>query len=102
MNDKLKTFAEQSGIMFTETFGATYTYGSLSEVLEKFAELVENQTHTNNKSKWYQEGYDAGQHDEREACVKLCEEVLLEYYGSELQSAAARCAYLISTRGEKL
>ena len=27
-----------------------------------------------NKAKWYQEGYEAGQKDEREACAKLCEE----------------------------
>ena len=26
-----------------------------------------------NKAKWYQEGYEAGQRDEREACAKLCE-----------------------------
>ena len=33
--------------------------------LRRFAELVAEQTHTNNKAKWYQEGYEAGQHDER-------------------------------------
>jgi hypothetical protein len=28
-----------------------------------------------NKAKWYQEGYEAGQRDEREACAKLCEDI---------------------------
>ena len=31
--------------------------------LHRFAELVAEQTHTNNKAQWYQEGYEAGQHD---------------------------------------
>ena len=35
-----------------------------------------------NKAKWYQEGYEAGQRDEREACAKLCEEQY-EYYGCD-------------------
>jgi hypothetical protein len=35
-----------------------------------------------NKAKWYQEGYEAGQRDERETCAKLCEEQY-EYYGCD-------------------
>ena len=31
--------------------------------LHRFAGLVAEQTHTNNKARWYQEGYEAGQHD---------------------------------------
>lgn len=31
--------------------------------LYRFTELVIEQTHTNNKAKWYQEGYEAAQRD---------------------------------------
>jgi hypothetical protein len=41
--------------------------------LHRFAELVSEQTHINNKAKWYQDGYEAGQRDEREACAKFVE-----------------------------
>ena len=41
--------------------------------LEHFAALIEERIHTNNKAKWYWEGYEAGAHGEREACVDLLE-----------------------------
>jgi hypothetical protein len=67
-----------------------------------------------NKAKWYQEGYEAGQRDEREACAKLCEESYDKqivhypkgYYadpnkmGQYSQSVANRCAARIRGRTE--
>lgn len=52
MNDKLKELAEQAGVTFNR-LGASYAYGSLPDVLERFAELVRA--------------------DEREACAVLVE-----------------------------
>jgi len=39
MNERIKELAEQAGVMFN-TLGATYPCNSLSETLERFAELV--------------------------------------------------------------
>ena len=52
MNERIKQLAEQAGVTF-DSLGASYTYGSLPDFLERFAELVRQ--------------------DEREACAKLCE-----------------------------
>ena len=52
MNERIKELAVQAGITF-DSLGASYTYGSLPDFLERFAELVRQ--------------------DEREACAKLCE-----------------------------
>ena len=41
--------------------------------LEFFANLVEERTLTNQKARYYQEGYDAGVNDEREECAYLAE-----------------------------
>lgn len=41
MNEQLKMLAEQAGVSFHHALGATYTYGKLSEILERFAELVD-------------------------------------------------------------
>lgn len=40
MNERLKELAEQAGVSFHHALGATYTYGKLSEILERFADLV--------------------------------------------------------------
>lgn len=42
-------------------------------VLYRFANLVEERTLTNQKARYYQEGYDDGVHDEREECAYLAE-----------------------------
>jgi hypothetical protein len=68
----IKELAEQAGFNL-----GRFDVGSaslLSQRIERFAELVAEQTHTNNKAKWYQEGYEAGQRDEREANIKLLED----------------------------
>jgi hypothetical protein len=52
--------------------------------LMRFAELVEQYTHTNNKARWYQEGVEA----EREACAKLAEEPY-EFTSEEAHRIAA-------------
>ena len=39
MNERIKELAEQAGITF-DSLGASYTYGSLPECLERFTELI--------------------------------------------------------------
>jgi hypothetical protein len=57
MNERLKELAEQAGVSFHHALGATYTYGKLPEILERFADLVRQ--------------------DEREANAKLCDDWLV-------------------------
>ena len=63
MNERIKELADQAGLYV----GVQVAHGV---ELERFAELVAEQTHTNNKAKWYQEGYEAGQRDEQERIKK--------------------------------
>lgn len=58
----IKSLAKQAGYL-PDMFGIGHW--DMPEC-KRFAELVAEQTHTNNKAKWYQEGYEAGQRDERE------------------------------------
>jgi len=53
MNERIKELAEQAGVVF-DSLGASYTYGSLPDFLERFAELIRQ--------------------DEREACAKLLDD----------------------------
>jgi hypothetical protein len=70
MSDRIKELAEQAGVSFHHALGATYTYGKLYEILERFAQLVRD--------------------DEREACAKLCEDFEPEsFYLGQLKNAAA-------------
>jgi len=62
MNERIKELAEQ---VWGDTSGKPWSASAIAH-LKRFAELVAEQTHTNNKAKWYQEGYEAGQYDERE------------------------------------
>jgi len=39
MNERLKELAEQAGVTF-DSLGASYTYSSLPDLLERFAKLV--------------------------------------------------------------
>lgn len=59
MNLRLKELAEQVGVTFHPALGATYTYGKLPDLLERFAELVRA--------------------DEREACAGVCSEMAKNY-----------------------
>ena len=79
MNERITKLARQAGFSDfpNDENGVWITDGYWDEQLERFAELVAEQTHTNNKAKWYQEGYEAGQRDEREACAKLCEDLFM-------------------------
>ena len=61
--------------------------GRSYQFLERFAALVAERTLTNQKSRYYQNGYEAGQHDEREACAKVCEEMPLPGWKEELVAA---------------
>jgi hypothetical protein len=45
--------------------------------LVHFAQLVADSMLIRQKAKYYQEGYEAGQRDEREICAKICEEFVL-------------------------
>lgn len=63
----IKELAEQVGLAYKTADGHYWIDAGYVDVhLERFAELVAEQTHTNNKAKWYQEGYEAGQRNERE------------------------------------
>ena len=55
MDERLKELAEQAEVSFHYVLGATYTYGKLSEVLERFAEFIRQ--------------------DERDVFWKLCKEL---------------------------
>jgi hypothetical protein len=49
----------------------------LDPKLIHFAQLLTETVLSRQKAKYYQQGYEAGQRDEREACAKLCEEFVL-------------------------
>lgn len=51
-------------------------YG-LDPKLVHFAQLVADSMLIRHKAKYYQQGYEAGQRDEREICAKICEEFVL-------------------------
>ena len=55
---------------------ASGRYG-LDPRLIDFAKLVADSMLIRQKAKYYEQGYEAGQRDEREACAKLCEEFVL-------------------------
>jgi NDP-sugar pyrophosphorylase family protein len=56
----IKELAEQAGLAYKMSNGMYWIdAGEVDIHLERFAELVSEQTHTNNKAKWYQEGYEA-------------------------------------------
>ena len=69
MNEQIKQWAEQAGITF-DPLGAAYTYGSLPDFLERFAELVRQ--------------------DEREACAKFAEERYCKLTPKEVAQAIRR------------
>lgn len=60
--------AQEAGFMLVtgDAFDENAWFECFPDQIELFAKLVAEQTHTNNKAKWYQEGYEAGQRDERE------------------------------------
>ena len=75
MNERTKELAEQAGVTF-DSLGASYTFGSLQDFLERFAELVRQ--------------------DEREACAKVCDErERANLYGFK------ECAAAIRSRGDR-
>ena len=63
------------------------------EYAEKFAALVAAHTLSNidpsSFTSW-QEGYEAGQFAEREACAKICEQAGIDGYGTLAAAAAIR------------
>lgn len=67
----IKELAEQAGVTF-DSLGASYTSGTLPDLLERFADLVRR--------------------DEREACAKLCESKLQQtpYGGLVAEAIRAR------------
>jgi hypothetical protein len=42
-----------------------------------FAQMLTETVLSRQKAKYYQQGYEAGQRDEREICAKICEEFVL-------------------------
>ena len=84
MNKRIKELAEQAGVTF-DSLGASYTFGSLQDFLERFAELVAAA--------------------EREACAKLCESKMIDEYATgkvdhNEQSWTAVCAAAIRARSK--
>ena len=76
MNERIKELAEKAGVSFHHALGATYTYGKLSEILERFAELVRDDERAKCATDYLQDccdAIDAARLEEREACAKLCE-----------------------------
>jgi hypothetical protein len=99
MNERIEKLAIEAGL---ESVSDDLFY-AYNENLERFSELIAEQTHTNNKAKWYQEGYEAGQRDEREACAKLCEQEHDNYLRDEetdRADGAMWCAAAIRGRTE--
>jgi len=60
------SMAREQGLPETEVEGVFRVH---TDDLGRFAALVEERTHTNNKARWYQEGVEA----EREACAQTIE-----------------------------
>lgn len=75
------SMAREQGLPETEVEGV---FRVNTDDLGRFAALVEDRTHTNNKARWYQEGVEA----EREACAKLAEEPY-EFTSEEAHRIAA-------------
>ncbi len=75
------SMAHEQGLPETEVEGV---FGVNTDDLGRFAALVEERHHTNNKARWYQEGVEA----EREACAKLAEEPC-EFTSEEAHRIAA-------------
>ncbi len=55
---------------------ASGRYG-LDPKLIHFAQMLTETVLSRQKAKYYQQGYEAGQKDEREICAKICEEFVL-------------------------
>lgn len=106
MNERLKELAVQAGVSFHHALGATYTYGKLSEILEKFAELVREDERT-----FIGHTIDVtdivlrAKAEEREACAALCESMgvhpALNIWGGgpEWYQRQKECATAIRARG---
>ena len=81
MNERIKELAEQAGVTF-DSLGASYTFGSLQDFLERFAELVAAA--------------------EREACAKVCDDLLANpHRGGGWSDATIECSVAIRARGDK-
>ncbi len=83
----IKELAKQAGIGFNDG-------SDLHTTIKRFAELVAEQTHTNNKAKWYQEGYERVSVMNERRSAAICDD--LKWNGSPFDCAAA-----IRARGEK-
>jgi hypothetical protein len=79
MDKRIKELAEQAGVTFHHSLGATYAYGTLPDLLERFAELVAAA--------------------ERESCAKVCDLVARE--ADDTNGLATYIGKSIRARGEK-
>lgn len=91
--------AREQGLPETEVEGV---FRVNADDLGRFAALVEQRTHTNNKARWYQEGVEA----EREASAKVCEEAISsiwefhpEYVNEVGRNVCTNLAAAIRARG---
>jgi hypothetical protein len=82
MKERLKELAEQAGVTF-DSLGASYTYGSLPDFLERFAELV-RQDETKACAKYYigimRYAVEQAVLKEREACAKIADDLERKEY----------------------
>ena len=110
--DEIIRMAREAGFEVDEGLfpfeAAEDKYIGTERTLERFAALVAERTLTNQKSRYYQNGYEAGQHDEREACAKVCEDEIKSYMSKQYTTdplggyrerfAAEQCAAAIRSR----
>lgn len=99
MNERIKALAEQAGLALTPSTNPISWFG-LATDLERFAELVRDDERAKCAADYLQDCCDAiaaAEHNEREACAKLCENVVSN--AGYVQSKY--CAKAIRQRGEK-
>jgi hypothetical protein len=63
--------AYQIGQASADDYSRAYWSIATPEKLELFAALIEERIHTNNKTKWYWEGYEAGAQGGRKLCIDI-------------------------------
>ena len=68
--------------------------------LENFAALVAAHAKSDQINLAYQQGYEEGSANEREACAKVCDELQNDAVAKYFDATAGECAAAIRARGE--
>jgi hypothetical protein len=118
--DQITEMARKAGFE-SNSLGMTYTSGRLPELLERFADLIRADERNKLAAWMIAQGYATGHGDtidglleelrwqvresEREACAKVCEEVLEQYRGTDMGKHAElvgdECAAAIRARDQR-